>query len=121
MSAPDMTRWLAKVWRRVWGEAFLIPQRQYNIPYEEPDPSSPAPSVAALVPDALCLRHMVVPIGFEGDKLKLLMANPLDTEAEQDVMASTLTVSCFMINRISSSRWISSSGTTSRLTQCNLK
>ena len=43
------------------------------------------PSATALVPGTVCRRHMVVPVGYEGNRLVIAMADPANVIALDDV------------------------------------
>lgn len=46
-------------------------------------------SAVALVPERMAVTRLVIPIGFDGDKLVLAMADPLDIEAIDDIELRT--------------------------------
>lgn len=60
---------------------------QYGLRFEEPARDSLDKMALALVPERLCQRHMMVPLRLDGQTIELLMANPLDAAALEEVSA----------------------------------
>ncbi|MBI2384463.1 MAG: Flp pilus assembly complex ATPase component TadA [Elusimicrobia bacterium] len=60
---------------------------QYGLRFAEPDRASLDKMALALVPERLCQRHMMVPLALVGETIEMLMANPLDTAALDEVSA----------------------------------
>ncbi|MHC4983331.1 MAG: GspE/PulE family protein [Planctomycetota bacterium] len=53
---------------------------QYDMEYIDLDRNVIVPSEAELIPEELMKRHLVVPMGREGGRLKVLIPDPLDLE-----------------------------------------
>lgn len=60
---------------------------QYGIVFEEPRAEDLDKLALGLVPESVCLRHRLVPVRLDGDRIELLMANPLDVSALDEVAA----------------------------------
>ncbi len=60
---------------------------KYGLRFEEPKHESLDKMALALVPERLCRKHMLVPIRLGGETISLLMANPLDAAALEEVSA----------------------------------
>ena len=54
---------------------------RYRIPFADPDAKSGDRLTLSLVPERLCRQYSMAPLKLEGDRLSLLMANPLDGSA----------------------------------------
>lgn len=59
-------------------------ERNFRIPYRDPEPESLDKMALKLLPDRLCRRHLLIPVGLEENSLQVLMANPLDLDAQSD-------------------------------------
>src|ERR1043165_1962369 len=53
---------------------------QHNMEYIDLDKNSVPPNATSLVPDELMRKHLILPLGMEGSKLKLVIHDPLDLE-----------------------------------------
>ena len=62
-------------------------ESQYGLRFEEPKRDSLDKMALALVPERLCQRHMMVPLRLDEESIALLMANPLDSAALDEVTA----------------------------------
>ena len=60
---------------------------QYGLRFEEPKPDSLDKMALALVPEGLCHKHALVPLRLHEESIELLMANPLDTAALDEISA----------------------------------
>jgi type IV pilus assembly protein PilB len=60
---------------------------QYGILFEEPTCDSLDKMGLSLVPQTLCQKHLMVPVRLDSETITLLMANPLDTAALDEVSA----------------------------------
>lgn len=63
--------------------------RQTGIEYLRVPAEPIAPNILKLVPEELCRRYRMVPLGIEGSILKIAMANPFDVVALDTIRAST--------------------------------
>lgn len=62
-------------------------ESHYGLRFEEPVRGSLDKMALGLVPESVCQRHMLVPIRLDEDAISLLMANPLDAAALDEVSA----------------------------------
>lgn len=62
---------------------------QIGLPYVDLAERNVDPAAVALIPAAICRWHLVLPIGFEGGKLLLAMADPANVFALDDVRSLT--------------------------------
>lgn len=62
---------------------------QVGLPYADLDEYPVDRAAVALVPAAVCRRHNVLPIGFDGDQLLLAMADPGNVVAVDDIQTIT--------------------------------
>lgn len=62
-------------------------EAHYGLRFEEPRADALDKMALALVPERLCRRHAMVPLRLEDDAIALLMANPLDGAALDEVSA----------------------------------
>lgn len=59
----------------------------YGIPFVDPASGCVDKMAAGLVPEKLCVQHMMVPLSMTGETIDLLMANPIDPAALDAVTA----------------------------------
>lgn len=64
------------------GEAVL---KRFRIGYGDPDPEAIDRALLSVVSEKLCRRHNLVPRDRTGHALSILMANPMDTTAQEEV------------------------------------
>lgn len=64
------------------GEAIL---KRFRIGYGDPDPEAIDRALLSLVPEKLCRKHSLIPRDKSGHNLSVLMANPMDPDAQQEV------------------------------------
>ncbi len=65
-------------------EVGRLVERSFGIPYSDPKPESLDKLALKLLPDKLCRRHRLIPLRLDGEHLEVLMANPLDLDAQSD-------------------------------------
>jgi len=62
---------------------------QWGIPFIDLEENPPPKEAALLLPVSLCERHTVVPLGKEGEHLRVAMARPLDVFAIDEIRLAT--------------------------------
>ncbi|MBI3549099.1 MAG: type II/IV secretion system protein, partial [Elusimicrobia bacterium] len=61
-----------------------VVREQYNVNLVEPAFSSLEKLALSLIPERLCRKHLMIPIRLDGERIDLLMSNPIDMTALDD-------------------------------------
>ncbi|MBI3553322.1 MAG: Flp pilus assembly complex ATPase component TadA [Elusimicrobia bacterium] len=64
-------------------------QDKYGIPFAEPEAGALDKLALSLVPERLCRERLILPLKLDGEAIVLLMANPIEDEVLETVMALT--------------------------------